>query len=58
MWDKAYVLAAMLVGINCGADLPAILILGNSCSSCGNAGIVGTSESAKRARTVERTGIV
>jgi len=37
---------------------PAILILKKSCSSSGNAGIVMTSERAKKARTVERTGVV
>ncbi len=37
---------------------PAILILAKSCSSPGNIGIVMTSERAKRARTVARTGVV
>jgi hypothetical protein len=36
----------------------AILILGNSCSRSQNVGIVRTSETAKRGRTVERAGIV
>ena len=37
---------------------PAILILAKSCASLGNTGIVMTSEKPKRARTVERTGVV
>lgn len=36
----------------------AILSMAKGCSSPGNAGIVRTSERAKRARTVERTGVV
>ncbi len=36
----------------------AILILAKSCSSSGNASIVMTCERAKRARTVERTGVI
>lgn len=40
------------------AKLPAILILTKSCSSFSNAAIVLTSEKPKRARTVERTGVV
>lgn len=38
--------------------LAAILILGSSCSSSENVGIVRTSQRAKRARTVERAGII
>jgi hypothetical protein len=37
---------------------PAILILAKGCSSPRTAGIVGTSERTKRARTAERTGFV
>jgi hypothetical protein len=36
----------------------AILILAKSCSSSGNACTVMTSEKAKRAGTVEKTGVV
>ncbi len=38
--------------------MPAILILGNSCSSFRNVGIVRTSEQLKRARIIECARIV
>jgi hypothetical protein len=44
--------------VNRQSQIAAILILAKSCSRPGNACFVRTSERAKRARTVERTGFV